>query len=333
LLAEYLSCVGRTNRQRTWQGFITQLFGPADIDISDESNFFGEIYSDWLGRLNITHVRSSFEVGKRKKAHVLGAKEERLLFVILKSGVLRVAQGNRECELAPGACTIFDSSAPYVFQHSQPTEVINVSFPADLLSMRVRDPRRFIANTLDGHNALHRILCDFVGSLVRESRSIAPPLADQLSRQVTDLIGCVMENSDQCLPIESSPAQSAVYRRCVALIERNLGNPELGPTFIAGEVGISVRYLHSIFRASGQSVGDLTRRLRLRRAYQELKCLPESSISIKEIAYRNGFRNPAHFASAFKTEFSCSPSDIRASDAPSLDQLASSVDGLHRWSA
>lgn len=323
-MAEYLSCVGRTSRQRSWQGFISQLFGPADIYISDESKFFGEIYSDWLGRLNITHVRSSFEVGKRKKSHLLGANEERLLFVILKSGTLRVAQGNRECELAPGMCTIFDSSAPYVFQHSQPTEVINVSFPADLLSMRVRDPRRFIANTLDGHSALHRILCDFIGSLVRESRSIAPPLADQLSRQVTDLIGCVMENNDRCLPIESSPAQSAVYRRCVALIERNLGDPDLGPAFIAGEIGISVRYLHSIFRASGQSVGDLMRKLRMRRAYQELKSLPQSSISIKEIAYRNGFRNPAHFASAFKAEFSCSPSDVRTSGAPSLDQLAGS---------
>lgn len=332
-MGDYLNCAGRTNRQRTWQSFITQLFGPADIDIAEESRFFGEIHSDWLGRLNITHVRSSFEVGKRKKSHVLGEKEERLLFVILKSGTLRVAQGNRECELAPGTCTIFDSGAPYVFQHSQPTEVINVSFPADLLSMRVRDPRRFIANTLDGQNALHRILCDFIGSLARESRSFAPPLIDQLSRQVTDLIGCVMENSDRCLPIESSPAQSAVYRRCVALIERNLGDPELGPAFIAGEIGISVRYLHSIFRASGQSVGDLTRKLRLQRAYQELKSFPPSSISIKEIAYRNGFRNPAHFANAFKSEFSCSPSDIRSSDASSPEQRSAREIRLHRRSA
>nr|WP_284701340.1 helix-turn-helix domain-containing protein [Rhodoplanes tepidamans] len=315
-----MSCQGSRESRQRWQSFISRLFGPADISIADERRFFGDIRSASLGRLAITRVRSSDELGSRRKSHLIGDTEERLLFVMLRSGTLSISQGNRECELEPGTCTLFDASAPYDYRHRVPTEVVNICFPAGLLSTRLRDPRRYIARRLDEQRGLNRILSDFVESLSRETDAIPAPLADRLAVQITDMIGSILESSHRELHIEGSAVQSAVYRRCIAFIESNLADPDLDPESIAAASGISVRYLHSVFRGSGQTVGDYVRKRRLTRSYEDLTSDLCRRIAVKEIAYRNGFRNPAHFANAFKLEFAVSPSEVRAAATPATEQ-------------
>jgi AraC-like DNA-binding protein len=90
-----------------------------------------------------------------------------------------------------------------------------------------------------------------------------------------------------------------------------LGDPDLDPAKIACAMGISVRNLHAIFQSGGESVGDCLRRLRLARAYDALVSAARDQVAVKEIAYKYGFRNPAHFATAFKSRFGVSPSEIR----------------------
>ena len=116
---------------------------------------------------------------------------------------------------------------------------------------------------------------------------------------------------DDALPIGESAVRSAIYRRCAAFIENNLDDPRLDPAKIAAAVGISVRYLHKIFHASGESVGDYVRGVRLARSYDDLADLRKKHVKIKEIAFHCGFKNPTHFSDVFKDFHGLSPSEVR----------------------
>jgi AraC-like DNA-binding protein len=58
---------------------------------------------------------------------------------------------------------------------------------------------------------------------------------------------------------------------------------------------------------TGKSPSRFLRSVRLAKAK---KMIIEHQATISEIAYSMGFASPAYFASCFKEEFGCSPSDI-----------------------
>ena len=82
-------------------------------------------------------------------------------------------------------------------------------------------------------------------------------------------------------------------RRLMHQIRRTLtsgfADPDLTPATIAAQHGISVRYLHSLFAATGSSVGRELRTIRLGRVRAMLEDRACRSLTISEIAYACGF--------------------------------------------
>lgn len=299
------------NKEQSWRFVISEMFGRADIQIADEDRFHGEIRRSPLGQLDLTQITSSFEDGKRTREHLSEDVEERFLVVFLKSGQLHISQFGRDCDLTPGMFTIFDCSAPYIFRHTEPTSVINVGLPGSVLRSRIRNPARFIGEAKSRDTALGRVMSSFVDSIAHEIDGMPDHAASRMSVQLADMIAIALESCGDEIAIGNSAVQSALHRRCTGHIERNLGDHELDPAKIACAMGISIRYLHAIFQSGGESVGDCLRRLRLARAYDALVSTGRDQVAVKEIAYKYGFRNPAHFATAFKSRFGLSPSEIR----------------------
>jgi AraC-like DNA-binding protein len=85
-------------------------------------------------------------------------------------------------------------------------------------------------------------------------------------------------------------------------LDLHYGDPEIGLTDMAELLGISPRYLNSLFRqAFGITAYAYLIRLRIRKA-KELMSQGERK-SVKEIAQMSGYRDPSHFIAAFgKTE-------------------------------
>jgi len=177
---------------------------------------------------------------------------------------------------------------------------------------RLKEPESYLAQPRCAGSGLGRVMADMFQSLAREAPHIPEQAADDCARRVADMMGVVFDSAgDNGLPIGESAVRSAIYRRCAAFIENNLDDPRLDPAKIAASAGISVRYLHKIFHAAGESVGDYVRRLRLARSYDDLADLRKRHVKIKEIAFRRGFKNPTHFSDAFKDFHGLSPSAVR----------------------
>lgn len=86
-------------------------------------------------------------------------------------------------------------------------------------------------------------------------------------------------------------------------LDANYGDPDISLTDMAEKLGISPRYLNSLFRqAFGITAYAYLIRLRIIKS-KEMMILGDNSRSIKEIAQLSGYRDSSHFIAAFgKTE-------------------------------
>lgn len=96
-------------------------------------------------------------------------------------------------------------------------------------------------------------------------------------------------------------------------IDVHLSDPKLNAVMVAEACGISSRYLSHLFKQSGTSFSALVWDRRLQIANQWLSSTKPGEISIAEIAFRVGFKSPAHFSRLFKRVFNKGPREYRSS--------------------
>lgn len=102
---------------------------------------------------------------------------------------------------------------------------------------------------------------------------------------------------------------SDFYRRFLSIVEKNLGNSELGINDIASQLGLGHSQLgRKIKSLTGQPPVSLIRSIRLHRA-RTLLLTTDKSIS--EIAYEVGFTSPAYFSKSYLEQFGNTPTSTR----------------------
>ncbi len=137
------------------------------------------------------------------------------------------------------------------------------------------------------------------------------------------------------LAIEAEPGRQPAAETCVQrvrlrsvknYIDAHLSDPNLSLGKIAKENGISLRYLHQLFRPMDMSASEWLRMRRLQRCHDLLSSPRHATQSITEIAYSMGFSSSSHFSNLFRAQFGLRPSDVRgtpvAPDLPRKEFLA-----------
>jgi transcriptional regulator GlxA family with amidase domain len=168
---------------------------------------------------------------------------------------------------------------------------------------------RRLATLRAADRGVGRVVRDSLESLARESIAIPEVLGANLANRIVDLVAIGLEADDDDVPVGESVSRSAIFKRALTFIDMYLGNPDLDPPEIAQMVGISVRYLHLVFAERGCSVSDVLRLRRLARGHEALLASP--GLSVKDIAFRCGFRSHAHFCASFRRRYDLAPTEVR----------------------
>ncbi len=95
-------------------------------------------------------------------------------------------------------------------------------------------------------------------------------------------------------------------------VEIHLSDPKLNAEMVAQACGISRRYLSHLLRQQGTSFPTLIWDWRLKTAHEWLSSNMTTDISIAEVAFRIGFKSPAHFSRLFKRVYNMSPREYRS---------------------
>lgn len=112
------------------------------------------------------------------------------------------------------------------------------------------------------------------------------------------------------LPESRAALRAGLLHAAREILQRDLRLPELSPSGVARELGISLRQVHVLFEPTGHSFARTLTALRLADASLQLAAAPERSVT--DIAYRSGFDSLATFYRAFRAAYAMTPRDARA---------------------
>ena len=117
------------------------------------------------------------------------------------------------------------------------------------------------------------------------------------------------ETGDSQHPAMPNDLDSEFYRKFLAVIERNISNPDLTAEDIAAETGLGRSQCYRKIKAlTNYSPTELLRNIRLKKGRD---LIVSSELSVSEIAYKVGFSDPGYFTKCFRRYFGKTPSELR----------------------
>lgn len=297
-------------RGRYWEQVIALTYFPLKLDIPLPERFNARMLVDDLGSLSLSRHQSSAIRYARDRHHLVKERDEQFLVTVPEVGEIDFSQGGHEVHCAPSGFILQRSHEPYEFSHRGDNSLLVLKVPAPVLRARVREPDRFCALGFDAGKGVGALFVEFLRLLPDRLEDMTPDGRSAVGLQLVDLLALAIEADDRTLKSNQSCVRTAHLRRIESHIRRHLHNPDLNPQTIADSCGISVRYLHQLFRHSDQTVTRWIREQRLHACNEALRN-PSNRQTIADIAYRWGFSDQSQFSRAYKGLFGLSPKDAR----------------------
>ena len=108
---------------------------------------------------------------------------------------------------------------------------------------------------------------------------------------------------------DTSAIRTANLARAKRVIGARLAEADLTLAAVARECGLSLRYLHDLFRDDGRTASEYLRCKRLQRARHMLECGIGGLVT--EVSMSCGFSSPSQFATTFRRAYGISPRGVR----------------------
>jgi AraC-like DNA-binding protein len=123
---------------------------------------------------------------------------------------------------------------------------------------------------------------------------------------VYDLLGGLFARAD---PPPVSARTHALFARVCNIVRNSFTDPDLGPSEVAAEAGVSLRYLQMLFTARGLTCTHFIQSLRLDYALHLVRRRNRMHTGqpLSQIAYICGFRDYNYFGRAFRERFGYPP--------------------------
>ncbi|SEN89025.1 helix-turn-helix domain-containing protein [Actinacidiphila rubida] len=240
-----------------------------------------------------------------------------LVVMVMVSGAAVVEQDGRSVSLQPGDLVLYDTSRPVSLGFPDPFCVKLLVVPRRLIGLRDEQLRRILTTAIRPDTTVSSMAAGFLVHLVDAAANCPAPTAVPLASSAIDLLSLLLAEE---LGNLRQPT-SANLDRLPAIkefIERHINDPDLTPQTVAHANSISVRYLHKLFQADGDTPGQWIQRCRLQKCRGELAGLHATKRSIAGVARQWGFTSASHFSRAFRSLYGITPAEWRDTGVKAL---------------
>ena len=302
-----------TDRLDLWRDLIRDNFVALDIVAERPETFTGSVHSTDVGHLDIARVESGPQIFTRTSRLAQRDDDVYLQVGLLTRGAAVVAQDGRECELAPGDFTLYESDRPFCWALAGDWELLVFTWPRTSVRLHDTISQSLTARRLAGNTGISGI----VGRTLRDLATTPPDLSiDGGIRVGNEIAGLVTTAAlEQARPGEPVPTVTSLLRRIDDYIIDRLSDPNLDPPEIAAAHFISTRHLHRLFAGRGSTVTQRILHERLTRCCLELRHPSADGRSITDISRRWGFADLASFSRAFRAAYGMTPTQYRTARA------------------
>lgn len=300
------------NRIGEWQASVASVFGPFAISRNDTADFHGHLRVKGRGALRFGSLAYRGHNFERRPGDVARLASDYFTLTWPVAGEVLAAVEGAEHAIRPGSLYLFNHAVPYSTVPQVTYHTMGVAFPCAALRQRAGAVRPFYALPLAEPGSGGALLMGFVEHVARDLERWDERVFAGLGERLLDLIALLMVEGAGAGAAGETSVRIAHRERALRHIRAHLGDPELGPEAVARAGGISLSYLHQLFRGAGPGVEECIVAERLEQCRRWLRDPGCRHLSISTIAYRAGFSHPAHFSRAFKRRFGATPSELRA---------------------
>ncbi|MCA1300694.1 AraC-like ligand-binding domain-containing protein [Stappia indica] len=302
--------VAPADRSAHWHQAIAQAYFPLDLRFREAERFGGRLEEWNLGQVSLSRLRSEALSYHRLPQHLACDEEEHLLVTIPLRSEIFFAQAGREVYCKPGGYIIERSDQPYDFSYDAQADLWVMKVAASALGGRIRAPDRFCGMQFNAGGGVSGLFVDMLHHIPQRFATMTAEAREAVGLHLVELLALSIHADERTLTSGGSSVRAAHLSRAEHYVRANLHRPELGPELIAQSCGISVRYLHALFRDTDRTLGQWVRDLRLEAVKMDLRAAGARQ-SIAEICFRRGFGDVAHFSRLFKQHVGCSPGEYR----------------------
>ncbi len=290
-----------------WREVIGDTYFHLQLQAPDEDHFHGRLDKWDLPTLSLSRLQSSALKYRRLPQHCKDLDRQILVTVPMESEV-EFTQLGRQVRCAPGQFLLEYSDEPYEFSHGKDNLLWVLKMPESALQARMGNPSRFCAKAYNAQEGVGKLFRDYVQLLAAHSAQQSMVALSLMGAQAIDLLALTLHQSSEIAQSKTTLVRSTHVARVEAYIREHLMDDGLTPVRIANACGISLRYLHELFKDEHESVAQSIRVRRLRVAYEQLNC--GAAESVAQVTYRTGFGDQAQFSRLFRAEFGLTPSEV-----------------------
>lgn len=312
-IAVTTDAVAAKERFDFWHEVICTAFVRLEAEtLPSEQPFRAEIARSDLGPLTLSRVRAQPHAVQRSTQLISAEPRDEVLVSVQLRGNAVIQQDDRQAVLDPGDFAMYDATRPYDLIMREQFEMLVFQFDRQFLMERCPSPERLTAVRMSNDTTVTAPVSAFLRSLEPLALGDDNAVSRQLATSALDLLGVALADR---FGTDGSPnaGRTKHFLRACTYMNAYASDPDLTPARIASSIGVSLRYLHAIFKEHGMTVNEYLIKRRLARCMDDLLGPMASTRTITEIAHSNGFKTSAHFSRRFVEAYGRSPREVRRS--------------------
>jgi AraC family transcriptional activator of tynA and feaB len=298
-----------------WRALLHSVCGHYSPEGTEPKSFVGCVRPATIYGCAAVDLSCNADRVERTQQDVRRDSMEHYYAVFQLAGRSTLIQNDRITPLAVGDVALVDSTRPVTY-HSE-------NRPGRWLSLHL--PRQSLVSHLGvepeggsgprAETAAGRLLFRLVQEAVSGDLSLTAA-EPYMQLAIYDLVGALFAVPDN--PPSISAHSDKLFKRVCAIIRARFADPDLGPSDVAAEAGISLRYLQKLFTLRGSACSHFIYAMRLDHAALliQRRAATKTKQPLSAIAYACGFRDYTHFARAFRNRFGHPPGAAESSSAP-----------------
>jgi len=271
----------------------------------DPKAFAGKVRSRRICGFNASDISNNIRRCERSQRDVRIDGVDHYYAVFQIAGRSTIIQNDHNVTLAVGDVALIDSARPVTYVNDGHEQWLSLQLPRQSLTSHLGFEPQGGFRAHPGTRA-GRVLFQVVLDAAHDEESMSMSAGNYMQLAVYDLLGALFAPSN---PAPISLHTDKLFLRVCGIIKAHFADPDLGPSVVAAEAGISLRYLQKLFTLRGSSCSHFIYSVRLDHAARliQRRVAMKTEQPLSVIAYACGFRDYTHFARAFRRRFGHPP--------------------------
>jgi AraC-like DNA-binding protein len=305
-------CLGHSSdRVQGWASLVSETFCTFAIQARQETRFHVRVQSrvnSGFGVARFSTIAGQAQLDRTAAVIRSDSRDSYVLYVSV-TGEHELVQCHRRATCSPGCMALITTAEPFVQTKFGDNDTLYLSMPRAFVDQRLVHGEDACARTVGVRDGLGRLATDTLLALQREAASMSATEFLGAARAAADLVLLATSSAAE-LTSEARSIRVSNLARAKRVMRARLGDSDLSLSDIASECGLSLRYLHDLFRDDGHTAREYLQAERLQAARALLERSPAGTTTVTDVCMMCGFSTPSQFSTAFKRAFGISPRDV-----------------------